>query len=137
MIHYNVWFSLKKDAREQDELNRITRFLTDQKSRSMIHDFKLLRNRASETKLPPFQALILFVNSDQFARPFEEVGAVGARSGAHGSMIANVDIFTAETFEVFGPAAKEYALPMSKDAEDFYCRSLSDRRISHWRKSRK
>jgi hypothetical protein len=99
MIHYNVWFSLKDGADEQEELSVIARFLTDLKNRSLIHDFTLLRNRGVETKMPPFQALILFLDNDQFAKPFTDVAAAGARSGPHGLMIANVDTFMAETFE--------------------------------------
>jgi len=99
MIHYNVWFSLKDGAHEHEELSVITRFLTDLKHRSLIHDFTLLRNRAVETKMPPFHALIVFLDDDQFAKPFADVATAGARSGTHGMMIANVDIFMAETFE--------------------------------------
>ncbi len=99
MIHYNVWFSFKNGADEQEELSVITRFLTDLKHRSLIHDFTLLRNRASQTKMPPFQAHILFLDNDQFGKPFADVAAAGARSGTHGVMIANVDTFMAETFE--------------------------------------
>ena len=100
MIHYNVWFSLKGGADEHAELGAIRRFLTDLKNRSLIHDFTLLRNRAAETKMPPFQALIVFLDADQFAKPFADVAIAGARSGTHGLMIANVDTFMAETFEV-------------------------------------
>ena len=100
MIHYNVWFSLKDGADEHAEPSVITRFLTDLKSRSLIHDFTLLRNRAAETKMPPFQVLILFLDDNQFAKPFADVAIAGARSGTHGLTIANVDTFMAETFEV-------------------------------------
>src|SRR4051794_28137686 len=100
MIHYNVWFSLKNGADERGELIRITGFLADLKDRSLIHDFKLLRNRSADTNMPPFQASILFVDNEQFASPFHEVAqAGGAHCGRHGSMIANVDTFSAETFE--------------------------------------
>src|SRR4051812_27827449 len=99
MIHYNVWFSFTKDADEQEELSGITRFLTGLKSRSLIHDFKLLRNRTAQTKMAAFQAIILFLDKDQFALPFDEVATLGAHSGTHGSMIAKVDTFMAETFE--------------------------------------
>jgi hypothetical protein len=99
MIHYNVWFALKDDANEVEELRNICSFLAALKHRSLIHDFKLLKGRASQTTLPPFQVMILFVDDAQFGRPFADVAAIGAHAGEHGSMIANVKTFMADTFE--------------------------------------
>jgi|SRR5581483_8694574 len=99
MIHYNVWFSFKAGVDEGQELTRIASFLDRLKSQALIDDFKLLRGRAAETRLPPFQALILFRDNEQFGRPFEQVAAIGARVGEHGLMIANIDAFMADTFE--------------------------------------
>jgi hypothetical protein len=99
MIHYNVWFSFKAGAAEEDELRKMTHFLGDLKSRTLIHDYKLLRNRSVETKLAPFHAMISFLDDDQFGRPFNEVSNTGVHSGPHGLMIENVDIFIVEIFE--------------------------------------
>jgi hypothetical protein len=101
MIHYNVWFSFKEGTVEPDGLNLVGAFLLDLKQRGLIHDLKLLRNRADtgDTRLARFHALIAFIDQDQFGTPFQEVQAIGVHAGAHGFMIENVDPFIVEVFE--------------------------------------
>jgi hypothetical protein len=105
MIHYNVWFSFKEGAAELDGLARVRQFLLELKQRDQIHDFKLLRNRASggKTRLARFHALISFADQNQFGPPFQEVGSIGVHAGRHGFMIENVDTFIVETFEEIPP----------------------------------
>jgi hypothetical protein len=101
VIHYNVWFSFKAGAAEQEGLERVRRFLVDLEERGQICDFTLLRHRADtgKTRLAPFHAQIVFSDQEQFGVPFREVAAAGMRTGKHGLMIENVDTFIVEIFE--------------------------------------
>lgn len=100
MIHYNVWFSFKNTVGDEEgELGKLRNFLGDLKSRALIRDYTLLRNRSDDTKLAKYHAIISFEDDSQFARPFQEVAAAGIHTGLHGLMIANVDTFIVEIFE--------------------------------------
>lgn len=99
MIHYNVWFTFKDGADQEAELRKIAAFLDGLKGRDLLHDFKLLKGSAPGNTLPPFQAIIMFVDASQFNRPFGEVRALGVHTGEHGAVIANVKSIMGETFE--------------------------------------
>ena len=101
MIHYNVWFSFNPDADDEVQLAKTRGLLDDFKSRGMIHDFCLLRNRgvSDETRLPKFHVVIEFQDEAQFGLPFAEVERLGVRMGNHGAMIEQVDEFVVEVFE--------------------------------------
>ena len=112
MIHYNVWFSFKDEAAEADQLLRVRSFVDDLKSRDQIHDFHLLKNRATKEKsrLEQFHAVIVFRNDEQFGAPFREVSALGIHAGRHGFMIENVSRFVVEIFEEVPDTATDRAL---------------------------
>ena len=99
MIHYNVWFTFKGATDEEVELRKIAGFLDGLKSRSLVHDFKLLKGSAPGNTLPRYQAIIMFVDATQLGRPFGAVRALGVHTGEHGAVIANVESIMAETFE--------------------------------------
>jgi hypothetical protein len=101
MIHYNVWFSFRAGADEAHQLERTRHLLDDFKSRKMIAGYRLLKNRAAEskTKMPPYQVVIEFGDDEQFGLPFAEVQRIGIRLGKHGTMIEHVDEFVVEVFE--------------------------------------
>lgn len=100
-IHYNVWFSFKDDTVESDQVERVRTFLADLRTRGLVHDFQLLKNRNGEakTKLPRFHALIVFRDEQQFGEPFAEVADIGVHSGRHGFMIEQIGRFSVEIFE--------------------------------------
>lgn len=100
MIHYNVWFSFQPAVEEAAQLQRVRSLLEDFKSRQMIFGFTLLENRgvAGKSRMPKFQAIIEFVNDEQFALPFDEVRQLGIHQGSHGVMIEHVDEFVVEVF---------------------------------------
>jgi len=101
MILYNVWFSFKAGSDEAVEIEKIKMFLNDLQDRAMIHEYRLLKNRAQagKSKLPPYQMIAEFSDENQFGLPFAEVKRIGIHSGRHGSMIENVDEFVVELFE--------------------------------------
>jgi hypothetical protein len=101
MIHYNVWFSFKPEADEAIHLAKVRSLLDDFRSRGMVYDYRLLKNRAEAGKsnLPEFQVIIEFEDEAQFGRPFAEVESIGIRLGQHGAMIEKVDKFVVEVFE--------------------------------------
>lgn len=101
MIHYNVWFSFRQGTSELDQMQRVRSFLGDLRSRGQIHDFQLLKNRATagKSRLARFHALIMFRDDVQFGEPFTEVAAIGFQTGKHGFMIENVTDFIVEIFE--------------------------------------
>ena len=99
MIHDNVWFTFKGGTDEEVELRKIAGFLGGLKSRSLLHDFKLLKGSSPGNTLPRLQAIIMFVDAAQFDRSFGDVRALGVHTGAHGAAIANVASIIAETFE--------------------------------------
>jgi len=101
VILYNVWFSFKSGSDEIAEIAKTRHFLNDLKSRQKLHGYRLMKNRTQpeKTKLPPYQLMAEFADSDQFAQPFAEVGKIGLHSGKHGAMIENVEEFKVEVFE--------------------------------------
>jgi uncharacterized protein DUF6614 len=101
MIHYNVWFSFNPNVDVPASLGRVRKLLEDFKSREMIADYRLLKNRGDgdKTRLPPFQAIIEFRDNEQFALPFAEVEGIGIHKGTHGAMIEHVNEFVVEVFE--------------------------------------
>jgi uncharacterized protein DUF6614 len=101
MIHYNVWFSFRAGVDEAHQLEKARRLLEDFKSRQMIAGYRLLKNRAAESKtnMPPYHVIIKFADDTQFGLPFAEVERIGIRLGKHGAMIEHVDEFVVEIFE--------------------------------------
>jgi hypothetical protein len=101
MIHYNVWFSFEEGADEPPYLQAARHLLDDFKSRRMIADYLLLKNRApaDETRMPKYQVIIEFEDDNQFGLPFAEVERIGIRLGKHGAVIEHVDQFVVEVFE--------------------------------------
>ncbi len=102
MIHYSIWFTFTEGTPVQEELARVRQFLSGLKRDDRIHDFTLLRNRASadKTRLGPLQATIEFVDQVQFDTAFKQVAEAGVHEGRHGLMIRNVGRFVVEEFDV-------------------------------------
>ncbi len=101
MIQYNVWFSFARDVDEASQLERIRFLLADFRSRDMVAEYCILRNRGAgdKTNMPPYQAIIEFRDDVQFALPFAEVAHIGVHGGPHGAMIEHVVDFVVEVFE--------------------------------------
>ena len=101
MIFYNVWFSFKEDLDESEEIQKLHHFLADFKRRSMIHEYRLMKNRVSKQKstLLKYHVVIEFGDDSQFEPPFAEIAQIGIHSGLHGAMIENVSDFLVEVFE--------------------------------------
>jgi hypothetical protein len=76
-------------------------FLDDLKTRSKLHDYRLMKNRAprDKSKLSTYQLMAEFLDETQFKLPFTEIAQIGIHSGNHGSMIENVKDFMVEVFE--------------------------------------
>jgi hypothetical protein len=100
MIHYNVWFSFAAGVDTDLQLERVRSLLEQFRSRHMVTEFRILRNRGedSKTKMPPYQVIIEFRDEVRFGLPFAEVAKMGIRNGQHGAMIEHVDEFV-EVFE--------------------------------------
>jgi hypothetical protein len=103
-IHYYVWFSFRPGVEPDDGLRHVRTFLDEMTRRGVIVEFRLLRNRAASATARAFQAAIVFADAEAFARGFEEVEHDGVRAGPHGLMIANVQDFSAEVFEILDSA---------------------------------
>ena len=101
MILYNVWFCFKSGSDETAEIAKVRTFLDDLKSQAKLHDYRLMKNRATKekSKLSAYQLMAEFVDGVQFGLPFAEVGQIAIHSGKHGAMIANVEDFMVEVFE--------------------------------------
>ena len=99
MIHYHVWFSLKEGVAEEDELRKVSVFLADLKSRSLIHEYRVQRARSATPVLAPLHIVISFTDAEQFGLPFKEVAQIGIHAGMHGAMIQHVDKFVVNEFE--------------------------------------
>lgn len=101
MIHYTVSFAVTAGADETAQLARVDRCLADMKTRGVLHDYRLRKNcgQPPRSKLPKFQAAIVFRDADEFRRSFTDVEAIGVHAGLHGAMIEHVEDFSAETFE--------------------------------------
>ncbi len=102
MIHYDIWFTFSEGTSEEVELARVRQFLSGLRQDGRIHDFTLLRNRASagKSRLGPLQAAIEFVDQAQFDAAFKQVAEAGVHDGEHGFMIRNVSAFIVEEFDV-------------------------------------
>jgi hypothetical protein len=94
VIHYNVTFSFKEGVAHEPGLQRVAVFLSDLRTRALIHNFDI---RPNENGLHFVE--IQFLNREQFDRPFKEVATIGIHAGAHGFMIENVAQFSVAIVE--------------------------------------
>jgi hypothetical protein len=101
MILYNVWFSFKAGSDDAAELAKVRTFLDDLQSRSIVHGYRLMKNRATrdKSKLAPYQLMAEFADNEKFGLSFADVQKIGIHSGRHGAMIENVDEFMVEVFD--------------------------------------
>jgi hypothetical protein len=101
MIFYNVRFSFKAGSDETAEMRKVRSFLDDLKSRSKLHGYRLMKNRAPHALADgcDYQLMAEFSDAGQFSLPFAEVEDIGVHAGRHGAMIENVDYFAVEVFD--------------------------------------
>jgi hypothetical protein len=101
MIHYNVWFSFRRDVEETSQLDRVRALLDEFRAHDAIANYRILKNRNvdGKTNMPPYQAIIEFRDNEQFGLPFAEIAGIGIHNGKHGSMIEFVEQFVVEVFE--------------------------------------
>jgi hypothetical protein len=101
VILYNVWFSFQPGSNDAVELAKTRSFLDDLKTRSKLHDYRLMKNRAprDKSKLSTYQLMAEFLDEAQFKLSLTEITQIGVHSGKHGAIIENVDNFMVEVFE--------------------------------------
>jgi hypothetical protein len=78
---------------------RVRALLDDFKSREVMCDYEVLRNRDTDVAGRAFQVIAKFENDQQFSSPFEEIRRTGIWEGLHGRAIEHVGKITAEVFE--------------------------------------
>src|SRR5690349_24714061 len=98
MIHYNIWFSFRRDVSENPGLDAIRQYLGELQSGGEIAGFHLLKNSGAEKKttMLPYQAIILFRDESQFSAAFATQASKGIRSGLHGRVMSQVEDFRIE-----------------------------------------
>jgi hypothetical protein len=101
MIHYSVWFSFADGVDTDAELLKVRDCLEELLRQGKCASYRLLRKRQglSNNQLPPLQAVLEFVDEEQFSAPFRDVRSAGVRNGLHGRMIENVSQMIVDTFE--------------------------------------
>lgn len=100
MIHYNIWFSFRRDVPEKNGLEAIRFYLGDLQAAGEVSGFHLLKNSGQhpKTTMLPYQAVIVFRDEEQFAAAFASQASKGIRSGLHGRVMSLVDDFRIEIF---------------------------------------